>query len=274
MSYLTFVFLSHSLIFFSVSYHLSPCLYIPLLLVLRLISVTFVHDLHLNSLSLPFSLLFPFSLPKPCFLPQRSLSQFTFSFAYLRFFSPLRFLSQHLVIFPQITFSFAYPRFLSLPFSFFFLFYVCFLLLEFSLSHLIPLSHRHISSLSGAEYWTFPTNSPLSLEKKRETSTTVTHFEKKRHLFKFNAQNPPEFQVVDLGVVLHPWAYFRDLWNVLDALVVLCALIAFAFLWVLTTALKNFLLTALEPSILVMSLLSLCHGHSCWWPRSRPNTVF
>lgn len=38
------------------------------------------------------------------------------------------------------------------------------------------------------------------------------------------------FQVVDLGVMLHPGSYFRDLWNVLDALVVLCALIAFGFL--------------------------------------------
>lgn len=179
MSYLTFVFLSHSLIFFSVSYHLSPCLYIPLLLVLRLISVTFVHDLHLNSLSLPFSLLFPFSLPKPCFLPQRSLSQFTFSFAYLRFFSPLRFLSQHLVIFPQITFSFAYPRFLSLPFSFFFSF-----LRLFSPPRIFSQSPH---SLKPPSYFLSFRSRVLNLSnklssfirEKRETSTTVTHFEKK-----------------------------------------------------------------------------------------------
>ncbi|ESO92789.1 hypothetical protein LOTGIDRAFT_120374, partial [Lottia gigantea] len=36
-------------------------------------------------------------------------------------------------------------------------------------------------------------------------------------------------KVVDLGLVLHPGAYCRDLWNILDATVVICALVAFAF---------------------------------------------
>lgn len=36
-------------------------------------------------------------------------------------------------------------------------------------------------------------------------------------------------QVIDLGVFLHPGSYCRDLWNILDALVVLCALLSFAF---------------------------------------------
>ncbi|XP_048245637.1 voltage-dependent calcium channel type A subunit alpha-1-like isoform X9 [Haliotis rufescens] len=36
-------------------------------------------------------------------------------------------------------------------------------------------------------------------------------------------------KVVDLGVLLHPGSYCRDLWNILDATVVICALVAFAF---------------------------------------------
>ena len=36
-------------------------------------------------------------------------------------------------------------------------------------------------------------------------------------------------QVIDLGVIFHPRSYCRDLWNILDAIVVTCALIAFAF---------------------------------------------
>ncbi|GAU95712.1 hypothetical protein RvY_07287-2 [Ramazzottius varieornatus] len=36
-------------------------------------------------------------------------------------------------------------------------------------------------------------------------------------------------KVVDLGLVLHPGAYGRDLWNVLDSIVVTCALVSFAF---------------------------------------------
>ncbi|GAB6022011.1 hypothetical protein CHUAL_006163 [Chamberlinius hualienensis] len=36
-------------------------------------------------------------------------------------------------------------------------------------------------------------------------------------------------KVVDLGVVLHTGSYMRDPWNILDAIVVICALVAFAF---------------------------------------------
>ncbi|XP_076455033.1 voltage-dependent calcium channel type A subunit alpha-1-like [Babylonia areolata] len=36
-------------------------------------------------------------------------------------------------------------------------------------------------------------------------------------------------KIIDLGVLLHPGSYCRDLWNILDATVVICALVAFAF---------------------------------------------
>ncbi|ESO09535.1 hypothetical protein HELRODRAFT_73530, partial [Helobdella robusta] len=36
-------------------------------------------------------------------------------------------------------------------------------------------------------------------------------------------------KVINLGVVFHPGSYCRDLWNLLDATVVICALVAFAF---------------------------------------------
>ncbi|CAF0744257.1 unnamed protein product [Brachionus calyciflorus] len=36
-------------------------------------------------------------------------------------------------------------------------------------------------------------------------------------------------KIIDLGVILHPGSYFRDIWNFLDALVVICAIFAFSF---------------------------------------------
>lgn len=35
-------------------------------------------------------------------------------------------------------------------------------------------------------------------------------------------------KIIDLGVIFHPGSYFRDSWNILDAIVVICALVAFA----------------------------------------------
>jgi len=35
--------------------------------------------------------------------------------------------------------------------------------------------------------------------------------------------------LIDQGVILHPGSYCRDFWNVLDGVVVVCALIGFAF---------------------------------------------
>lgn len=40
---------------------------------------------------------------------------------------------------------------------------------------------------------------------------------------------PASPQMIDLGLVLHQGAYFRDLWNILDFIVVSGALVAFAF---------------------------------------------
>ncbi len=36
-------------------------------------------------------------------------------------------------------------------------------------------------------------------------------------------------KIIDLGIIAHPGAYCRDIWNILDAIVVICALVAFAF---------------------------------------------
>ncbi|KAH9505340.1 hypothetical protein Btru_058406 [Bulinus truncatus] len=36
-------------------------------------------------------------------------------------------------------------------------------------------------------------------------------------------------KAIDLGIILHPGSYIRDLWNILDATVVICALVAFVF---------------------------------------------
>ena len=37
-------------------------------------------------------------------------------------------------------------------------------------------------------------------------------------------------QVVDRGILFHPGSYCRDLWNILDAVAVICALFAIAFM--------------------------------------------
>ncbi|XP_073967585.1 LOW QUALITY PROTEIN: calcium voltage-gated channel subunit cacophony [Choristoneura fumiferana] len=36
-------------------------------------------------------------------------------------------------------------------------------------------------------------------------------------------------KIVDLGILFHPGAYLRDLWNIMDAAVVICALVSFGF---------------------------------------------
>lgn len=36
-------------------------------------------------------------------------------------------------------------------------------------------------------------------------------------------------KIIDLGVIFHPGSYLRDFWNIMDAIVVVCALLSFAF---------------------------------------------
>lgn len=41
-----------------------------------------------------------------------------------------------------------------------------------------------------------------------------------------------DLQMIDQGLILHDGSYFRDMWNILDFIVVVGALIAFALTWV------------------------------------------
>lgn len=34
-------------------------------------------------------------------------------------------------------------------------------------------------------------------------------------------------KIIDLGVLLHPGSYLREFWNIMDAVVVVCALLSF-----------------------------------------------
>lgn len=36
-------------------------------------------------------------------------------------------------------------------------------------------------------------------------------------------------KIIDLGILFHPGSYLRELWNIMDALVVICALFSFGF---------------------------------------------
>jgi hypothetical protein len=37
------------------------------------------------------------------------------------------------------------------------------------------------------------------------------------------------FQILDLGIILHPGSYLREFWNIMDAVVVICAAVSFGF---------------------------------------------
>lgn len=41
--------------------------------------------------------------------------------------------------------------------------------------------------------------------------------------------NEKILQLIDQGILLHPGSYCRDFWNILDGVVVCCALVAFGF---------------------------------------------
>lgn len=36
-------------------------------------------------------------------------------------------------------------------------------------------------------------------------------------------------KIIDLGIILHPGSYLREFWNIMDAVVVICAAVSFAF---------------------------------------------
>lgn len=36
-------------------------------------------------------------------------------------------------------------------------------------------------------------------------------------------------KIIDLGILLHPGSYLREFWNIMDAVVVLCAVFSFGF---------------------------------------------
>lgn len=36
-------------------------------------------------------------------------------------------------------------------------------------------------------------------------------------------------KIVDLGIILHPGSYLREFWNIMDAVVVICAAVSFGF---------------------------------------------
>lgn len=39
-------------------------------------------------------------------------------------------------------------------------------------------------------------------------------------------------KIIDLGIICHPGSYLREFWNIMDAVVVLCAVFSFAFKFV------------------------------------------
>ena len=59
-------------------------------------------------------------------------------------------------------------------------------------------------------------------------------------------------KVIDQGVILHPGSYGRDFWNILDSIVVICALIAFAVGWVvrLLSLMSHFLSIEVKTSMI------------------------
>lgn len=36
-------------------------------------------------------------------------------------------------------------------------------------------------------------------------------------------------KIIDLGIILHPGSYLREFWNIMDAVVVICAVFSFCF---------------------------------------------
>jgi len=63
-------------------------------------------------------------------------------------------------------------------------------------------------------------------------------------------------QMIDQGLILHDGSYFRDMWNILDFIVVVGALIAFALTWVTTYSagrpMTHDWLTAADPAFCIV----------------------
>ena len=64
------------------------------------------------------------------------------------------------------------------------------------------------------------------VEEKSDRNIVLTYFD---YIFTCIFAVEMVLKILDLGVVLHPGSYFRDFWNILDAIVVCCALVAFMF---------------------------------------------
>lgn len=39
-------------------------------------------------------------------------------------------------------------------------------------------------------------------------------------------------KIIDLGIIFHPGSYLREFWNIMDAVVVMCAVFSFGFKFV------------------------------------------
>ena len=64
------------------------------------------------------------------------------------------------------------------------------------------------------------------VEEKSQRNKILTYFD---YIFTTIFAVEMILKIIDLGVVLHPGSYCRDFWNILDAIVVCCALVAFMF---------------------------------------------
>lgn len=64
------------------------------------------------------------------------------------------------------------------------------------------------------------------IDEKSEQNKLLNHFD---YAFTLVFAIEMLLKVVDLGIILHPGSYLREFWNVMDAVVVICACVSFAF---------------------------------------------
>ncbi|XP_024908511.1 uncharacterized protein LOC103397284 [Cynoglossus semilaevis] len=77
-------------------------------------------------------------------------------------------------------------------------------------------------------------------------------------------------KMVDLGLLLHPGSYFRDLWNILDFIVVSGALVAFAFSWQHDLVLRKLAEVAESCRQEANNKPSTSARHPIWFAKGRP----